>query len=141
MQSFRCEECNKSFKTGHTLKRHKLEVHKSERSVGTHACQVAGCGYRTDSIFQLKKHTTCNHSNKEKIECSECPYKCYTNKTMKVHFRVVHDVGGRTCDICKEVFTNKEMMKVHVFKQHKNKDKSIKPVLLSKERLANMLNI
>ena len=50
-------------------------------------------------------------------------------------FRVVHDVGGRTCDICKEVFTNKAMMKAHVFKQHKNKDKSIKPVFAVKRKI------
>ena len=135
VQSFLCEKCHKSFKTSHTLKRHKIEVHKSELPVGKQACQVAGCGYRTDSVIQLKKHITCNHSNKEKIECRECPYKCYSEKTMKVHFKVVHDVESRTCDICKEVFTSKAVMKAHVFKQHKNNDQPIKPIFAVKRKI------
>ena len=135
IQSFSCEVCLKSFRTVHTLKRHKIEVHKSEMPVGKYVCQVTSCGYRTDSVVQLKKHTTCNHSVKEKIKCPDCRYECYSKKTMKVHFRAVHDIGGRTCDVCKEVFPNKAMMKEHVFKQHKNQAQSTKPIFAVKRKI------
>ena len=119
VQSFRCVECEKDFATKSTLKRHAREVHMHQ-TAGIHLCPEVECDYKTDYISQLKRHKTLVHINVDQIECDHCPFFCYSESGLKNHFEVVHNVGNRTCQFCKQVFSSKTKMKVHAFQTHKN---------------------
>ena len=115
---FKCNECDNEFTSKHTLKRHSKEQHEHD-IVGMHSCPENECKYTTDHEAQLKKHITLYHSKGENILCDHCPFTCYSESGMKKHFGSVHDVANKTCHVCKQIFSSKAKMKVHVFNAHK----------------------
>ena len=85
---FNCEICDFSSLHPSDLRRHQINVHKTEgkKQIQKYDCKL--CDYTTKYRANLRRHELSNHKTKEKYQnleynCEKCSYK--TNVAQKFH--------------------------------------------------------
>ena len=114
-----CDQCCFSSNIRANVKRHKLEVH---RSLKTLMCNFPGCNYRTNRSERLKLHKRKHETSLElrrPFACAfeNCDYRAAEKKTLGSHVHVNH-TPERTrdfkCPLCPSRFYSKHRLRRHI---------------------------
>lgn len=142
-KTFKCEFCEKEFKTNESLVAHRFQHTKShpdieceqcdkkfydKRSLKTHihfshkiyepVCEV--CGKSFSSITGLKEHWAKFHDDKEPdILCEHCSEKFKTRKLLNKHVNMKHR-EMKSCEYCEKKFSETFLLNRHVKSSHLN---------------------
>ncbi|XP_030760244.1 PR domain zinc finger protein 5-like isoform X3 [Sitophilus oryzae] len=106
-QLFACTHCDKTYKSGHFLRRHFEENHVDGRSKAArkniHKCST--CGYQTPYSTHLQRHQKIHLAPDERqlFACAHCDKKYTEKQRLKVHFDVDH-MGSRSEEAEEKVF-------------------------------------
>jgi len=114
-----CEnfECKKVFSKIENRKRHMLNVHKVNVR---HKCTICYKHFRDQ--YNLERHLRIQHSKKKvKTNYYKCPmcsfktrFKCSLIRHEKAkHQSIFNQDGELVCEICKQTFTEKSLIKQH----------------------------
>ena len=107
LNSFRCTECGKGFKTKTSLVYHM----KKKYSAYDYKCEE--CSYKTITKVQLERHNVQNHTKAFRFICSECG-KGFTERVfLKLHMSRHTDERNYQCSFCENRFRLKETLKSH----------------------------
>ena len=100
-ESYNCAECDISFCSKQKMQLHNSAKHENIASLShlrgdaDKSCPVNGCDFYHSKLSFLKAHMTRFHSVKVKINCSICPFKCYSKSGMVKHQKATHVVSSR----------------------------------------------
>ena len=98
--SYNCAECDISFCSKQKMQLHNSAKHGNIaplshlRGDADQSCPVNGCDFYHSKLSFLKAHMTRFHSVKVKINCSICPFKCYSKSGMVKHQKATHMVSS-----------------------------------------------
>ncbi|XP_055702187.1 gastrula zinc finger protein XlCGF26.1-like [Phlebotomus papatasi] len=111
---FKCSFCSKSFRHKYYLDAH-LYTHSTKRSF---ECEI--CGKKYKRVYNLKNHKLVHSNDNQSLRCLYCPKVFPTNVYCKNHIYKEHRglpvelTGLLFCNICKEEFTDLDILKDHV---------------------------
>lgn len=158
VRPFKCEYCDKGFKT-----RGNLEIHKANHlNQRLHKCDICGKGYNYSEILKahmlghegVRNHecTICGlkfvlrstlnnhlstHRQERRFECSVCNKRFLTQTDYKQHSWVHTGEKPHACTICDKRFRTAGMRRVHelnvhsdIFKKTEKKANTIRPVVV-----------
>uniref|UniRef100_A0A182SDW1 C2H2-type domain-containing protein n=1 Tax=Anopheles maculatus TaxID=74869 RepID=A0A182SDW1_9DIPT len=118
--TFRCEQCAKSYSSSKVLKEHMKEVHAphTERSFPCTKCQKAFV-----SRSHLNAHIMVAHGT---VPCPQCQKVLASQGSLRKHLVAVHGEGEKhVCEVCARVFRSKQCFdahrKEHEGRQHEGK--------------------
>ena len=96
---FKCEICDKEFKSNNSLIYHFNSTHKM---MGEHKCNICQNAFNLQS--QLTSHVKNSHGNKMRWHnCDLCGKSFSQSGKLKKHINIVHE-----CDSCEKVFFEAE---------------------------------
>ena len=113
--NFKCELCDKVFKTSLLRKFHFENVHDRQFKCGS-----------CDKLFNCKGALT-QHNWKRHNEgsathiCHLCVKGFTTISHFNKHFKMVHGITGYDCTSCDMKFTRKQRLDIHMIEVHQNK--------------------
>ena len=105
-QTFKCDQCDKAFKHGKTLKNHIKTEHGNTPWKGF---DCPTCGWNFKMKYKLGEHVRRIHEKKTNWFCNICPYSCFDKSQMKVHMSQTHGKMTKTqypfqCKLCLHKF-------------------------------------
>ncbi|XP_052894902.1 zinc finger protein 729-like [Anopheles moucheti] len=106
--TFRCEQCAKSYSSSKVLKEHMKEVHASatERSFPCTTCRKAFV-----SRSHLNAHIMVAHGT---VPCTQCEKVLSSQGSLRKHLVAVHGEGEKhVCEVCARVFRSKQCFDSH----------------------------
>ena len=106
----KCPICLLSFKSGSTMRRHKVVEHDKKFQ-----CKTCGhcCGSNNDLIIHLTKHED------PKFQCSYCEKKMKTKKKLTEHERLHTGEKPFPCPMCSAAFASTSSLLQHKRGVHK----------------------
>ncbi|XP_073813951.1 transcription factor grauzone-like [Musca autumnalis] len=110
---FRCEECNKSFKTTYNLHTHNLSFHQNEKD-GVHACEFCPQKFPRRKLLEFHKPT---HIPKEQWSffCMKCPTpRPFASEYLLKTHESVHKRETNICHVCAKEIKDKYLFEKHV---------------------------
>ncbi|KAG7165054.1 Zinc finger protein 888-like 1 [Homarus americanus] len=111
--TFKCDECERRFRTVRML-----TSHKWGHRYGTHQCPACRLKYR--QVDQLKRHLLSVHPELEGYNCKFCPTTLKNYSTYVSHLKFKHpreagyDKKPVRCKLCGESFAHKVQWKYHM---------------------------
>jgi Zinc finger, C2H2 type len=118
---FRCEPCEKSFKSRDSLLRHRKEIH--ENWIKRHKC--TRCDYETNDKRNITRHESKHTREDEKlssdvqwVKCKKCPTMLKSEKSLWHHLRQVHPKSNFICHLCSAVYKTNQHLKKHFESVH-----------------------
>ena len=95
-ETFRCDVCEITFSTKHKMKFHNISKHGLAPTpvIGDYNCPIEGCDFKHVKEAFVKAHVTLLHKTKNKLNCSICPFQCYSRSGMAKHMTSVHIVSS-----------------------------------------------
>lgn len=123
-RAYKCELCNKSFRSSHQVRYHIYCDPNVEKPL-----KCSECGVKFKTGYQLKQHMQL-HSDTY-FECAECGKRFAHDASAKKHFKKhvpaaqlrsekperlprIPNTGEYTCTICDKVFARKDYLKKHM---------------------------
>nr|XP_019527121.2 zinc finger protein 235 [Aedes albopictus] len=101
--AFRCDSCDKNFKSARNLSNHKKVVHAPDK---TFNCEL--CSEKFPARYMLNEHIKDKHVNDKTAECQLCSKRFTNERKLQDHVRYKHQKGNEiVCDICSKVLTSK----------------------------------
>lgn len=97
---YQCERCEKKFKRKSALTHHILHTHSDERPAYT--CNV--CRKKFKSKSALNRHTENKHGEDVQAKCEPCGKTFRSENQLKSHIRHVHSQPKYTCAKCGRKF-------------------------------------
>ena len=108
--SFRCSQCDKSYRGSSGLARHVLVIHNENYSFPCHACSQVF----KDPVI-LKRHKNI-HTGEMPFKCIDCDKAFNTPSGLYVH-RNIHTKEKRyKCTQCTDAFREKRQLGIHISK-------------------------
>ena len=107
-KDFKCDLCNKSFRTKSGVINHITEVHLDIRKF---PCSVCNKSFHTK--IKMKKHTLC-HSTERPLVCKTCGKTFRQKHIFKSHLFSHTGIKPFSCDLCDGKFTRKQYLKTHM---------------------------
>ncbi|XP_061396511.1 transcription factor grauzone-like [Musca vetustissima] len=110
---FRCEECNKSFKTTYNLHTHNLSFHQHEED-GVHACEFCPQKFPRRKLLEFHKPT---HIPKDQWSffCMKCPTpRPFASEYLLKTHESVHKRETNICHVCAKEIKDKYLFEKHV---------------------------
>ena len=114
VKAFKCDLCDKRYKSSRTLDMHQKQEHKTVAH--NHKCDK--CEYTTYEKAKLRKHFNENH-NKNPHKCTICKKyfetynKCTSHKIMEHYKKKLY-----SCSVCKKECTTQRDLAEHMLDQH-----------------------
>ncbi|XP_045457182.1 zinc finger protein 771-like [Melitaea cinxia] len=102
-----CESCGRVFNRKDYLNKHKL-THTGEKQ---HVCPH--CGFRTGQRSSLTVHIR-KHTGERPYRCSVCPQRCVSSSNLRVHQARHLGVKVHECQICNKKFGYKISLREHM---------------------------
>ena len=128
-QKFKCNTCQKCFKTRSTLKSHLKNVHIKQERYDCHLCEKSYTSGKTT----LTRHIKAVHSKTKKHECSICKKTFSYEENFRRHIRTVHEnIKQFECDICKKCFALSLTLNRHKVHSVWKRQKSLEEVSITK---------
>ena len=87
--SFRCDLCDKSFKSRQKMSLHRKHVHTGDSQV---QCDI--CGVYVKTQMYLRKHRNLVHCKERKFECNICHARFPLGSTLRLHIKVSDLING-----------------------------------------------
>ena len=109
-RNFKCEVCEKSFKTLEYLKFH-ARIHGPDDERYTHCCEV--CGRKFTQKANLESHMRI-HTGDRPFKCEFCPKSFSQKGNLDEHRRTHTGEKPYVCDICGSRHTRKGELLLHV---------------------------
>lgn len=112
-----CDECGKSFKHSHHLKRHFMRKHQIDSK--KLECDI--CGAKFLLSYDLKRHMI-KHSTKRSFKCNLCENAFKTANYLKNHVQSVHAAKPERnfqCKICDRTYRHERHLNYHL-RKHQN---------------------
>ena len=106
---FKCNKCEKSFRTDKALKYHEMVKHKTSSISDVLVCAVCKKTFASEVV--LKNHAKYVHSEERKWPCDDCDAKFKQQKDLRVHILRIHNLNQM-----KEDYQEAEKKKVDIFK-------------------------
>ena len=96
-KSFICSQCNISCTTTYTMKIHFRHKHSGEKP---HVCMY--CTYASPQASNLKRHmmTHISHVSVKKYQCNQCTFKCNLRNNLKRHMMIHSRILTVSCNEC-----------------------------------------
>lgn len=111
MYYFKCSYCENIYGNKKDLNAHQIAEHM-------HKCQTCGVTFKDDK--SLQEHSKQNHADTKLFMCGVCKVileKRYLGQHMKKHLQQqVNET--HTCKICKDTFSRKMLLSVHISQKH-----------------------
>nr|XP_013118552.1 unnamed protein product [Stomoxys calcitrans] len=110
---FRCEACNKSFKTTYNLHTHNLSFHQQEEN-GVHACEFCPQKFPRRKLLEFHKPT---HIPKDQWSffCTKCPTpRPFASEYLLKTHESVHKRETNICHVCAKEIKDKYLFEKHV---------------------------
>ena len=113
-QEYKCDQCQKSFAQGSTLKRHINFVHEKLKKYKCEQCS------KPFSLRQtLKFHVDVVHEKLKKFKCDQCPRSFGHMGNLKSHLDCVHrQLKKFKCNQCSNAYGQSHRLKIHIVKVH-----------------------
>ncbi|XP_077546126.1 uncharacterized protein LOC144158836 [Haemaphysalis longicornis] len=112
---FRCPHCAKRFLLKAEMRTH-VRTHKD---VQKYACNY--CPAKFLARGRLQKHVT-RHTGIKLSACPKCPLRFARTKDLERHYSMQHPEKHQfTCAACSEVFTQANLLQVHIEAAHQDK--------------------
>uniref|UniRef100_A0A182Q9L4 C2H2-type domain-containing protein n=1 Tax=Anopheles farauti TaxID=69004 RepID=A0A182Q9L4_9DIPT len=106
--SFRCEQCSKSYSSSKVLKEHQKEVHAPQAERSFH-CSTCHKGFVTQA--HLNAHIMVAHGS---VRCPQCDKVLASQGSLRKHLVSMHGEGEQhICDVCARVFRSKQSFETH----------------------------
>ena len=114
---FKCDACEKFFKTELEVKSHMKRVHMK---INKFKCKICEKSYFT--MGELKHHSKINHndqSQRELFECNYCKKNFVTKMNRDLHIKRMHEkLKNFKCDSCENIFFSKAEVRSHYETMH-----------------------
>ncbi|XP_005179368.1 transcription factor grauzone [Musca domestica] len=110
---FRCEECNKSFKTTYNLHTHNLSFHQQEED-GVHVCEFCPQKFPRRKLLEFHRPS---HIPKEQWSflCMKCPTpRPFASEYLLKTHESVHKRETNICHVCAKEIKDKYLFEKHV---------------------------
>ncbi|XP_075168517.1 transcription factor grauzone-like [Haematobia irritans] len=110
---FRCEECNRSFKTSYNLHTHNLSFHQQEED-GMHVCEICSQKFPRRKLLEFHKPT---HIPKDQWSffCMKCPTpRPFASEYLLKTHESVHKRETNICHVCAKEIKDKYLFEKHV---------------------------
>ena len=113
---FECEFCNHEFNSKHDMQRHVNDTHTGIIR------KCSWCEKEFDKYYRLKNHINKNHKEKiqvpENRKCKHCNYNAQSTSNLKIHIERTHFGKRERCDECnKECYS----LKAHIRTWHSDR--------------------
>uniref|UniRef100_A0A182WKR3 C2H2-type domain-containing protein n=1 Tax=Anopheles minimus TaxID=112268 RepID=A0A182WKR3_9DIPT len=106
--TFRCEQCAKSYSSSKVLKEHLKEVHAPETD---RSFPCTTCGKAFVSRSHLNAHVMVAHGT---VPCPQCKKVLSSQGSLRKHLVAVHGEGEKhVCEVCARVFRSKQCFDAH----------------------------
>ncbi|XP_055541685.1 zinc finger protein 93-like isoform X2 [Wyeomyia smithii] len=111
-KSFRCEECDKTFKNHEALEKHNQWVHTPD-SEKPFKCSICDVAYF--KIFHLRNHMKYHIALEQKtFLCQECDKSFGTSLLLRSHQQKIHGApSSLVCEICAKGFVYQSLLEKH----------------------------
>ena len=123
--SVRCDICGKKVKKNY-LKNHHFSLHPTEENLRSVDANCHKCLEKFPNAEKLNEHVvTCTTVNKI-LKCDICnslSKQWFSSIALRKHIAESHGLIKNMCDICGDLFENREKMQVHKRKTHDPKGK------------------
>ena len=129
-ETYKCQQCDKVYGRKDALRRHVRLIHE--------AVQAGYCDSCDGAFFRdITRHVIVAHTNQEKpVECPDCGKTIGKNYSLKRHLRDCREaMTPKLCDLCGASCENKEELKKHKKKAHKNPNLPKEPKMENGEML------
>ncbi|XP_029958519.1 uncharacterized protein LOC115396678 [Salarias fasciatus] len=113
IKSYKCSECEKSFRHRSVLELH-MRIHSKDRP---YQCKVCGKGFRFSSYLQ--QHVII-HTGKKPYKCSDCGKDFAFLQNMKTHQRL-HQEKPFRCTSCRKGYSDETQLQQHMLSHNGDK--------------------
>lgn len=105
---YKCQECEKIYKSHACLKAHTKFVHTRER-----LCVCEECGKAFADVSTLRTHKIV-HAQERPSQCTLCPKSFKDSTHLKKHLEI-HTADTHECPVCGRQFNTKRSVNSHMF--------------------------
>ena len=112
VQSYKCDQCEVSFRTKGSLRRHQELQHGRE---ATSLCDL--CDFRTSYTPNLKLHIKQQHSE-IMFHCDKCEFKSKSSGSLANHMKIHDESKWFQCTFCEYRTPSKGNVKAHTEAKH-----------------------
>ena len=109
----KCQQCDKSFKYTHDLKKHIKVIHEGIKKKCPH------CDFQADFNSGLKKHMTSVHGISN-LKCDICNELFVVKGELNFHISVVHEGKILECELCDYIYSSFVAINAHRRRKHSN---------------------
>ena len=106
-----CQSCDLVFDDYHSMNRHKLKVHSTDKR---YECRY--CGIRKTAPSMVRAHERVHEE--AKFECRHCKKMLKTEKALVIHERIHTGEKPFKCALCPAGFGGKESLRCHMAGAH-----------------------
>ncbi|KAF2897071.1 hypothetical protein ILUMI_09098 [Ignelater luminosus] len=106
----RCSICNKEFKTGIQMRKHR---HRKIHATDERWYQCPQCSKSFNTAGSLKRHLTVHDPSLRPLECSVCAQRFTDESSLRKHLLIHTGIRAYTCDICSRAFVNQGDLNFH----------------------------
>ena len=106
LKPFKCTSCDSKFANGQGLKNHIAAIHGGKKP---YQCQKCDSSFATNQ--GLKRHISSVHEEQKQFKCQKCQYACALKYNLDLHLNTVHGNDTTNCSKCNEEFTRKDLKK------------------------------
>ena len=112
-KSHKCEHCGKLYATVTLLRSHQINIHGREAPF---RCSV--CGKGSPSQMQLTNHLR-THTGERPYPCDVCGKSFAAKKNLKDHKTCVHRIDAKwNCTLCEMTFSSEKKLNIHMGHRH-----------------------
>lgn len=109
---YKCHKCDKVFDSQKGLKNH-MVVHTDDRPF---RCSICGAAFKEN--VTLKRHLGTHDDNRPKYDCPICGKSLGSEKSLKMHQKMVHEGEKHPCEKCDSVLGSRAAYLLHMQRSH-----------------------
>ncbi|KAA0193399.1 hypothetical protein HAZT_HAZT003197 [Hyalella azteca] len=120
----KCHICETDFwitgRYNRHMQKHRREFHGNARSGNKpYKCQSCSKGFKQRRFLVRHIADGCQRKgNSRLLKCTECDFKFFDQKALKIHMKIFHNLKEHSCYICAEAFKRISQLNQHLIEKH-----------------------